>query len=76
MSESAQSLEAALSRLEHIIEEIEAGQLELDEALSRFEEGVALVRQAGHKLDAAETRVQQLLADGETWTLHPFSTPE
>lgn len=70
------TLEVALARLEAIIEEIEGGDLELDEALARFEEGVALVRRAGQTLDAAEIRVQQLLADGEDWELRPFSTGE
>lgn len=71
---SEPTLEAALARLEAIIEEIEGGALELDAALARFAEGVELVRRAGETLDAAETRVQQLLADGEDWDLRPLPT--
>lgn len=72
MSHEAPSFESAFARLEEIIAEIDAGELELDEALALFEEGVGLLRFTGQKLDEAELRVQRLLAEGDGWALKPF----
>lgn len=72
MSHEAPSFEDAFARLEEIIAEIDAGELELDQALALFEEGVRLLRFTGQKLDHAELRVQQLLADGDGWAMTPY----
>lgn len=72
MSREAPSFEDAFARLEEIIAQIDAGELQLDEALALFEEGVGLLRLTGQKLDEADVRVQQLLAEGDGWTLKPF----
>lgn len=74
MSSNPPTFEAAFSRLEEIIAQIDSGGLELDEALALFEEGVALLRLAGKRLDHAETRIQQLLAEGDGWKLRPFAS--
>ncbi len=44
---------------------MESGELSLEEALSRFEEGVALARHCQQALRQAEQRVQQLMNDNE-----------
>ncbi len=72
MSREAPGFEGAFARLEEIIAQIDAGELELDEALALFEEGVGLLRFTDQKLNEAELRVQQLLAEGDGWTLRPF----
>lgn len=72
MSHEAPSFEDAFARLEEIITQIDAGELQLEEALALFEEGVRLLRLTGQKLDEADLRVQQLLADGDGWALKPF----
>lgn len=58
-----------LQKLEKHIRDLESGRLDLDEALKRFEEGVALTRKLRAKLDEAEGRIELLLADGKTQTL-------
>jgi exodeoxyribonuclease VII small subunit len=58
------SLEARLQRLEAIVGNLEAEELQLDRALALFEEGVAHVREAEKVLAAAELRVEELLGDG------------
>lgn len=66
-SESAEpSFEAALDRLEALVQELESGELSLEDSLSRFEEGQTLLRICTARLDAAELRVKQILqtADG------------
>lgn len=53
--------EELLADLEAIVDRLGAEDLELDEALSQFESGVARLRDAGHLLDAAEGRVEELI---------------
>lgn len=52
-----------LERLEQIVRRLESEELDLDEALRLFEEGVARLRAARGHLDAAELRVRQVLAE-------------
>ena len=58
-----------LESLEKAVRDLESGRLDLDAALARFEEAVALTRKLRLKLDAAEARIDVLLEDGETRTL-------
>ncbi|HET6403215.1 MAG TPA: exodeoxyribonuclease VII small subunit [Candidatus Thermoplasmatota archaeon] len=58
-----------LQKLEKQIRDLESGRLDLDEALARFEEGIALTRKLRAKLDEAEGRIEQLLDDGGTRAL-------
>ena len=60
------SLEARLGRLESILARMESEEVELDEALQLFEEGVGHVREAERVLAETELRVEELLASGET----------
>jgi exodeoxyribonuclease VII small subunit len=50
-----------VARLEQILGRLEREDLELEEALSLFEEGVAHVREAEKLLQVAELRVERLL---------------
>lgn len=52
-----------LERLEVIVRKLEAGDLDLDDALKLFEEGVDRLRGARARLAAAEAKVKQVLAD-------------
>jgi len=60
------SFEEALGRLEEIVDELEGGQMTLEEALKRFEEGTQLQRICLEKLRGAETRIQQVLTETAT----------
>ena len=60
---SEKKFEDALHDLEGIVEQLETGDLALDEALTAFEQGVALVRQLGDKLTEVEKRVEVLTRD-------------
>ncbi|MGB1657317.1 MAG: exodeoxyribonuclease VII small subunit [Longimicrobiales bacterium] len=60
------SLEARLGRLEAILARMESEDVELDEALQLFEEGVGHVREAERVLAETELRVEELLSSGET----------
>lgn len=52
-----------LERLEQIVRRLESNELDLDEALRLFEEGVERLRAARERLGAAELRVRQVLTD-------------
>lgn len=58
------NIDAVLQQLEEVVDALESGDLPLEQALARFEEGVNLARRGGALLDAIEERVEVLLADG------------
>ena len=58
----ALGFEEALKRLTAIVERLESGELSLEQSLSLFEEGTRLARTSQAQLDAAEKRVEELLA--------------
>ena len=62
-AEDATTIDAVLDGLEGVVRELEGGDLPLEEALARFERGVALARQGGAMLDRVEERVEMLLAE-------------
>jgi exodeoxyribonuclease VII small subunit len=54
------SFEEAFTELEEVVQQLEAGDLTLDQALALFERGMALATHCNTQLDSAELRVQQL----------------
>ena len=60
-------LEKALSDLEAIVEELESGELPLEKAMKKFEDGIKLTRSCQAALKEAEQKVEILLksAGGE-----------
>lgn len=58
---SDSSLDEELTRLETIVRQLEATDLQLDDALRLFEDGVARLRAARERLASAEVRIQQVL---------------
>ena len=55
--------EASMKRLETIVEELESGELTLEDSIARYEEGVKLSRGLTAKLDEAEKRIERLVED-------------
>ena len=60
---SEPSFTRQLERLEEIVRRLEGEDLDLDEALKLFEEGVERLREARERLSAAEAKVKQVLID-------------
>lgn len=54
------SFEAALAELESIVREMEAGKLPLEQSLSAFERGTALLKHCQDALSAAEQKLRVL----------------
>ncbi|MDH3550056.1 MAG: exodeoxyribonuclease VII small subunit [Gammaproteobacteria bacterium] len=61
------NLEKSLADLEELVEELESGDLPLEKALKKFEEGIKLTRGCQAALKEAEQKVEVLLnsAGGE-----------
>ena len=53
--------EEALAELEQLVENLEGGDLSLEDSLAQFERGVSLARECRESLAAAEQKVQILL---------------
>ena len=72
------SFEQAFAELEEVVQQLEAADLTLDQAMALFERGMALATQCNDQIDAAELRVQQLVPTGreglpgEDYELAPF----
>ena len=54
------SFEQALQLLEKIVQELESGDLPLEKAMSKFEEGIQLTRFCSQKLDETEQKINLL----------------
>ncbi len=78
MEESAGwTFEQAFEQLREAVQQLEKGDLPLEESLILFERAMALARFCEVKLDEAEQRVQQLVDSGTgAPTLAPFSVEE
>lgn len=55
-----QSFEKAMQQLEKIVEELEAGDIPLEKAIQRFEEGTRLAQACNRQLDEIEKRITLL----------------
>jgi exodeoxyribonuclease VII small subunit len=55
------SFEESLKKLETIVDQLEKGDLSLDDSLKLFEEGVGLSAACKQELDTAEGKVQILI---------------
>jgi exodeoxyribonuclease VII small subunit len=60
---NSRKFEDELAALEGIVSQIDSGELSLEESISAFERGVALVRSLNQKLDEVERRVEVLIRD-------------
>lgn len=56
------SYEKAISQLESIIARIESGEVSLEESLSQYKRGAALVRRCREVLDSAKVEVERIAA--------------
>ncbi|MEZ9337696.1 exodeoxyribonuclease VII small subunit [Vibrio splendidus] len=67
------SFEAAIEELDGLVDQLENGDLALDDALKKFERGIYLARAGQSKLNDAEQRVSILLQNDENAELSDFN---
>ncbi len=66
------NLEKSLADLEELVEELESGELPLEKAMKKFEEGIKLTRGCQTALKEAEQKVEILLQDAGSEDLDDF----
>lgn len=57
--------EEAIADLQQVVEQLESGDLSLEDSLAAFEKGVGLVRYCNQKLSEVEQKVELLIKDKE-----------
>lgn len=70
---SSPSFEASLAELEHIVKELEKGDLPLEQSLTLFENGMRLSAECKRQLEEAESRVEILMKRGTEMAAVPFN---
>jgi exodeoxyribonuclease VII small subunit len=65
--------EDSLAELEKLVEQMEQGDIPLEESLKSFERGIKLTRTCQKSLQEAEQKVRVLLEKNGQQTLEPFS---
>lgn len=66
--------EKTLQELEELVEQMERGELTLEESLKRFERGIELARTCQSALQVAEQRVEQVIEKNAQVKIVPFDT--
>lgn len=61
MAKKKINFEKSLTELETLVEEMEQGDLSLEDSLKRFEKGIGLTTECQQALQTAELKVQQLV---------------
>lgn len=66
------SFEASLEALEALVEQMERGEMSLEDSLAAYERGVGLYRHCQSALEQAELRVKLLSDPADPATAEPF----
>lgn len=69
------AFESSVTELEALVESLETGDISLEQALAKFERGVALARQCQTMLKQAELRVDQLVGEAPDERIEDFDAP-
>ena len=65
MKEKDLNFEETMENLEKIVQELEKGDLNLDDSIAKFEEGMKLSKSASKYLEEAEKKITMLVSDEE-----------
>jgi len=68
--------EGALEALETLVEQMEAGEITLEESLEHFERGILLTRTCQEALKAAEQKVEILMKNSADASTQPFANTQ
>ncbi len=70
--EAEPTFDERLARLEELVREMESGELGLESAIERYQEGVGLLKACRGVLDGYRRQVEELGADAES-SLEPYA---
>ena len=70
------TFETAMKQLEQIVQDLETGDMPLEKAIKKFEEGIQISKYCSEKLDASEKKITLLMqdSDGKKISEIPFVT--
>lgn len=69
-------LESSIAEINTLIEQMEQGELSLEQSLERFERGIGLIKQCQKILQEAEQKVHILMQNNEKEDLQPYENNE
>ena len=75
-TEQLPDFEKSLEELESLVEQLESGDLSLDQSLKQFKRGVELTRHCQGVLDQAQQTVQTLMDTEDESSAVPFATDD
>lgn len=70
---TAVNFEKAIKDLEKIVEDLESGELSLEQSLKTFEKGIKLTRQCQGELEKAELKVKKLVEENGELRTKPLT---
>jgi len=72
------TFEMAMKQLEQIVQDLESGDMPLEKAIKKFEEGIKVSKYCSEKLDESEKRITLLMrdSDGKNASEVPFVTED
>jgi exodeoxyribonuclease VII small subunit len=69
------SFEQSLKQLEQIVHELESGELQLEQAIRKFEEGIELSKFCAQKLEETERKITLLMQESNGAVVEKPFTP-
>ena len=69
-------LESSINEINTLIEQMEQGELSLEQSLERFERGIRLIKHCQKVLQEAEQKVQILIQNNDKEDLQPYENNE
>ena len=70
------SFEEQIEELEKIVEELESGNLSLEDSVNKFEEGIEISKKCNKTLEEAEKKITILVKDKDELKEEDFKTEE
>lgn len=70
------NFEESMKELEQIAKDLENNELDLDTAVSKFEQGMKISKQCSDILENAEKRISILIKDGKDYKEENFTAEE
>ena len=64
--------EDMMKKLDEIVEQLESGQMPLEESLKKYEDGIKLLRLCRKRLDETKRKVEILVKKGNKLIAEPF----
>ena len=76
MKKEKQGFEKSLKRLEEIVEKLEKGDIELDDSIKLYQEGIELSMFCSRKLEEAKGMIQMVVNSGRGYEKREFDAGE